>query len=65
MGKLVSCRDVLPFLQSVEQERLTRNALLEFETTDFLLFADVATEVTNHLLDSSLTNQKLSSPDFH
>ena len=59
--QLVPCRNLLLFDELVEEERLTRNALLKFESTHFLLFADVATKVASHLLDSPLANQELPS----
>ena len=62
--QLVPCRNLLLFDELVEEERLTRNALLKLEATHFLLFADVATKVANHLLDSPLANQELPSSYF-
>ncbi len=62
--QLVSCRNQLLFDELAEEERLTRNALLELEATHFLLFADVATKIANHLLNSPLANQDLPPLDF-
>ena len=61
---MVPCRNLLLFDELVEEERLTRNALLKLEAAYFLLLADIATKVANHLLDGPLTNQELPSPDF-
>ena len=64
MRELIACRQLSFLHQLLVEERLCSNALLELKATQLLFLADVATKVTDHLLDGSLPNQKLSPTDL-